>query len=81
VYISAHVYGYIYIYNERQSIPDDTHGLCKQFNLPIENDCEYVWMLYIDVIRPSLEILTRCTAKYYYFLNKFDFFKPLTQTN
>jgi hypothetical protein len=32
----------VYIYNERQNIPDYTHGLCKHYNLSTENDYESV---------------------------------------
>jgi hypothetical protein len=42
VYISASVYGYIYIYHERPNIPNDTRGLSKHFNLSTENDYQSV---------------------------------------
>jgi hypothetical protein len=29
-------------HNKRQNIPDDTHGLCKHFNMSIENGYESV---------------------------------------
>jgi hypothetical protein len=52
LYISAYMYGYIYIYHEWQNIPDDAHYICKHFNMSTEN--EYGSVVYLKLSSDEL---------------------------